>query len=440
MNRPQMLSSVEGRISEILIVLPGIPNEMSVDEYEKIVEVFDKKGTVFRFQLDVPEVLLDREGAVRSADDNYTTTEKAVYRGATYRYVSDIKSKFDWKKLVRAWQDELKALQSGKDHLYYERWAQDPFVTLSWNGATILLKSTFNLRMCDFTLPFEIATQGGDLFFVKPTELYLEGGNLLRGLDAVFVGSDTVTSNQESLNLSRKEVIEKMAYTLGVDDIIEIGNPFTKPDRQPDEPIYRGGGGVLAEPVYRDGGGLRDGGVLHDGSGSASEQPIFHIDVFMNAGGRSIHDGRELIFMANTQHSDKLLQPAPLQRVQYLRAKLPPDPFAKVRDDLKQRGFQVVDLPIFFREEVWYSWNNCLVEVDGDHRKVYLPSYILSDPKEDREMLNSTFEILEKEVEAIYSRYGFGVVWIEDGKFFRKIAKWGGSLHCVTKVLRRDSQ
>jgi hypothetical protein len=413
MERPQMLSSVQGRITEILIVLPGVPNEIKIGEYEQIVEIFDKKGTIYRFKLDIPDVNVDREGHGRSGESTYRGETTKGFPETTYRHVEDLNSKIDWKGLIGAWKDELKELQSGKENLHYKRWAQDPFISLSWNEATILLKSTFNSRMCDFMLPFEIAAQGGKLIFIKPTELYLEGGNLLRGLDAVFVGSDTVSSNQEKLNVNREIVLEKLAETLGVEKIIEIGLPVAPEAVRPSGPVYRGG-----QP-------------------SVMAQPIFHIDVFMNLGGRSKVDDREIVFVANMRFSRKLLENPPFARIKKLQAELPKkDPFEAVRTSLDPSTFEVIDMPIFLHEGIWYSWNNCLVEVDGDHRHVYLPSYLVDG--EDEEQLNSTFKILEDEVEEIYEQNGFTFTWISDGKFFRKIAQWGGSLHCIAKVLRRE--
>jgi hypothetical protein len=98
--------------------------------------------------------------------------------------------------------------------------------------------------------------------------------------------------------------------------------------------------------------------------------------------------------------------------------------------------YMVVDLPIFFMNGTCYSWNNALVEVAGQQRRVYVPSY---QSTQDEQGLNPTFELLEAKVTEQYASAGFQVQWIRCGRFFRLIASHGGSLHCVTKVLRRTA-
>ena len=108
--------------------------------------------------------------------------------------------------------------------------------------------------------------------------------------------------------------------------------------------------------------------------------------------------------------------------------------FEAVGQQLSAAGFRVIDLPIFFYDRATFSWNNALVEVYGDHKRVYLPSYRCDH---DPEQLNPSFEILEAQVEAIYAGQGFAVVWFRNGRFWRTLARHGGSLHCAVKVMAR---
>ena len=109
--------------------------------------------------------------------------------------------------------------------------------------------------------------------------------------------------------------------------------------------------------------------------------------------------------------------------------------FQEVRLQLREAGFLVISLPIFFYDNATFSWNNCLVEVYEGRKRVYLPSYRCDH---DPEKLNPGFECLEAEVGRIYAGQGFEVTWFRNGRFFRTLARHGGSLHCAVKVMARE--
>ena len=78
------------------------------------------------------------------------------------------------------------------------------------------------------------------------------------------------------------------------------------------------------------------------------------------------------------------------------------------------------------------TYNNCLIEVFDTNKNVYLPAYSsVSTSSVNRRKL-------DKEVERIFKEegVGFGVTMMEGS--YHELCKSGGSLHCITKTLRRE--
>lgn len=96
----------------------------------------------------------------------------------------------------------------------------------------------------------------------------------------------------------------------------------------------------------------------------------------------------------------------------------------------------IKELPLLYFHGVFYSWNNCIVEITTISQKVYLPDFRAEDD-ESNEQLNPVFDVLQEAVEQVYESHGFEVVWIGPGNYMRQLARCGGGLHCITKVLRR---
>lgn len=393
-SNPVILSSVHGRIKDVLLVFPGLSTRGSEQEYDALVDFFDQRGTVHKFFI---------------PDCNFKL-RFAHFRGRgdeVYRKIHLLNPTFDLHGMLRTWAKELDQVRR-KGFLGFERWVQDPFVVLGWQGSCILLQSLKSTRACDFFLPLEVVEQLDGLAFVKPSRLYIEGGNLLMGMGTLFVGKDLVQQNVNLLKMEEKEVLALMRETLGVSEIFQIG---------------------FADSRRR----LEVGG----GNSMESQQPFFHIDLFMNLGGRNKDNGKELVFLANPALTSNLLQENRLGQGPVFKSDLEPKGYEWMEETKVQLlggGFEVVSLPIFILDRTCYSWNNCLVEVCDGHRKVILPDYLCAN---DPEQLNPTFRVLQDAVASVFENSGFEVEWIHNGRFFRTIARHGGSLHCVTKVLRR---
>lgn len=400
--RPQLLSSVEGEITAILLVYPGLSCAQGDAEYADIVAAFDPKGKVYRFRQEAPDFSL-KVTRLRGSFLNSASQDPR-----RYREIQDLRPGTGMRSVVESWDKEIKSLKE-KGILSFRRWAQDPFLVLQAPGWTVLLDSLHNRRLCDFFLPLEIAQQAGPEFLVRPTRLYLEGGNVLRGRRAAFIGQDLVQQNMSRLGHSEAEVLQEFQETLGVEAVLPVGLGHSVPRLQ-----VEGG-----EP----------------GEGGQTWQPLFHIDIFLSLGGMDAERGEEIVFLARPRLCAALLQAAGRPKVLASEAEPHADGlFEAVGQQLSAAGFRVIDLPIFFYDRATFSWNNGLVEVYGDHKRVYLPSYRCDH---DPEQLNPSFEILEAQVEAIYAGQGFTVTWFRNGRFWRTLARHGGSLHCAVKVMAR---
>lgn len=458
----QLLSSVYGAITEVLIVFPGIPTKASVAEYQAITDTFHPKGIVHRFQQDAPGCdlrvtrveyrgdLLDTnevEDFLRAfpktsgvADSDNAGREDAKLGG--YRAIQDIAAHVNLTELLHRWKAELEEIERhayqttvldqrpAHPRLRYRRWAQDPFVTMQAEGAIVLLQSYYTHSLADYLLPLQLAEQPGRDIFLKPTQLYLEGGNVLCSRDHAFVGADLIVQNCNLHHWEEERVQQELLRVLGVDKLTVVGYPMMRPKWR----------ATQDEPPTR--------------------QPLFHIDLFFTLGGLDPATGAEIVWIADPSLTLGLLKEA---QASDPKVKLPVEDLnldSRLREVEMQQvyandrkefmhsnaatdadgsqeshsGYRLIPLPVYWREGVIYSYNNGLIEVTATRRVAYLPTY---QCLQDDEQLNATFAVLEKEVVRRFAEAGFEVEWIRSGLFFRIVSSHGGSLHCVTKVLRR---
>lgn len=392
--KARLLSSVNGEITAVLLVYPGLASDQGDAEYADIVEAFDQKGVVYRFRQEAPgfSIKVSRLRAI-------------VPDPRRMREIHDLRPGTDILSVLESWREEIQSVKED-EIITFRRWAQDPFLVLKAADWTILLDSLHNRRLCDFFLPLEVAQQAGPDFLVRPTRLYLEGGNVLRGNRCVFIGQDLIQENEKRLGYTASEVLAEFRRVLGIDEIMQVG---------------------LGRAVTR----LNVDG----GEGAETWQPLFHIDMFMSLGGMDAQGEQEIIFLGSPGLAVELLKAAGNPKVLASEVEARADGlFQEVGLQLQDAGFRVIAMPIFFYDNATFSWNNCLVEVYEDRKRVYLPSYQCAH---DPEKLNPSFECLELEVGRIYASQGFEVIWFRNGRFFRTLARHGGSLHCAVKVMAR---
>jgi hypothetical protein len=421
-----MLSSVEGRIEDLLIILPNFANAVGEQEYEKVVDLFEAQGTVYRFLLlETPSRLMFQFDTDRSGGKGSTTPRQDPRE--VMRNVEDLRPVMDFRSLLLNWNDDLAAIQGGSA-LMYERWAQDPFVVKTWGDACLLLQPVHTQRMSYHFLPMELAAQQHTRCLIQPCPLYLEGGNILRGMRHVLIGKDLLKINTDY----RQALIEQEA-------------PLRYRANVPRHLPFAAAEFALALGVETDALlilGAETSASKYIGTTETrktSYQPLFHIDLYLTLGGW--HDQArtaELAFVACTALTDALLTGTSAgARCQAVHAQWQAR-FDGTTQQLVEAGYHVVRLPILMIDSHCFSWNNCLVEVDGDFRRVTLASYQVPD-FHDTEKLNTALALIETAVAHIYQAHGFEVRWLHEDRFgiFRSVVRQRGGLHCITKVLRR---
>lgn len=393
-NKRKILSSAYGEIKDTLLVYSGQWTKHSQKEYQAITRYLDPKGKLFQFVYEEPQKGI-RQQNLPQAPPNYELV----------RLRQQVNSPYALPEMLANWSEEIESIAT-KGYMGYRRWTQDPFVVLQDCEKPVLLQSSFHQRVCDFFLPLELARNPETDCLVKPTLLYLEGGNILAGKTCAFIGKDLIRQNMMQRQEEEAKVISDFRIELGVEDVVVLGFG-NKREKIPIHPMAREING-----------------------NSKSYQPLFHLDLFMTIGG--MEEEREIVFLASPQLTREVLG------AQADEMELPTefeDHFESIRSSFDPERFRMVELPIFYHQQTLYSWNNCLVEIYEGNKVVYLPDYI--EEEEDVEEINPALEVVQAKVQSIFEQKGFQVNWIESGRMFRRLARFGGSLHCVTKVMRR---
>jgi hypothetical protein len=98
--------------------------------------------------------------------------------------------------------------------------------------------------------------------------------------------------------------------------------------------------------------------------------------------------------------------------------------------------FEVVRLPLPDDEGYLFSYNNCIVEVDGDFKQVFMQVFAEYPEGVDKSAkAGDKFESIDQMATSVFQRYGFTVRKIDLGLSFAKAGKAG--LHCISLVVER---
>jgi hypothetical protein len=327
------------------------------------------------------------------------------------------------------------------DWLTYTVWAEDAFVVVEDVGVdppvTFLLEPQIFPRAGDIAMADHIAQSTG----LQATQLPLvfQGGNVLIGDDFVLIGRDYLDETiAETLDSGRIEGFpydgslkqqeafitdlfqrtmdpEKTFHFLGTPAGERLPNSIIEIDRQP-----------WLENVN---------------AGVGSRQPIFHIDMFISLVGRG-NDRRYMVLVGDPKLANSILgTPAVPHDLQ--------SEFDAIAAQLSDLGFDVErnPLPYIYADDprpvmvetnsgptrvegrrTWYhpTSNNCLVQIVGDKRDVWLPTY----GHGNQEALRKTDDA-NKET---WERHGFEVHQLGD---FHPFAVRLGALHCIKKYIAR---
>jgi hypothetical protein len=314
------------------------------------------------------------------------------------------------------------------DYLHFSVWAEDPYVVVEDVGAserkTFLLEPFAFPRYGDSVLADLVA----EATPIQSTQapLYFQGGNVLVGDDFVLIGIDYLLNTWNVFrqhqpvsgvptDQSKVEAFVRDLFRRTFDPgraLHFIGTRLQVPEE-------------TTRPVTIEGEEWTE--VVYAGTGT--RQPIFHIDMFISLAGKA-ESGRYRVLVGSPAAADEILGREPLQHAL--------DPiFDDVARNLKRLGFEVVrnPLPLVYvddpgrRERFWYfaTSNNCLVEIDGRRRSVWLPTYGHAPWPELAATDRANKELWEK--------LGFTVHQLTD---FHPFVQNLGSVHCIKKYLSRS--
>jgi len=348
---------------------------------------------------------------------------------------------------------ELLVLTTTKADDSFSLWAQDAFLTAQARNseeAGIIIAPEYHQRTnrCnDGSIAKEVVAlhPAGYTSFNFPTAV--EGGNILVADDFILVGKNEVLNS----GYDKTKFIELFTDLFGKEKpVILISAPRRKPktvksdlttrkltrkESELDKIIITKNGQQYKHSMYQ---------------WRGTEQPIFHIDVFMTLLGRD-EEGKQLILVGEpvegfdkSDLDDKTLEIANVQ-LEDAKKRIS-ECIRKLEKDLKKYNveYKILRNPLpltyytYGLETSWYwaSYNNCLVEITGAGQKTaWLPSY--HNPSFHK---NSHWEYLKKcdlKNTKIFRENGFTTYLFNND--FHFLASRNGSLHCMTKCLNRSN-
>lgn len=303
-------------------------------------------------------------------------------------------------------------------------WTQDPFLVLTDNGETVLLKSRTFDRAGDSLMADRLAEELG--LEAKVSELYFEGGNIVSDDESIFVGGNTIRMNASRLQIDDRDVVLRFQEELGR-PVLVIG-PVPQPVAHIDMMLTPLGGGriALADPGH---GARIIGNALRDDPETLGRfERQCEGDFYGHPSIEAIRgpDGQDI-------HAPELTGEA--RRMAEISEQLAPT-LDGVAASLEEFGFRVYRIPFLFggpesREDQieesiqaafpMLTYNNVLLEQRGSEERVYLPRFGLST--------------MDVAAESAWKRIGFEVRPI-DGLTIS--AMYGGALRCSVKIIARS--
>ena len=387
------VSSVYGKIEYLLLAYPGgkgdVTKENIIDRYGKLFEAFRDRVTF---------VVLGHFGKESDLNDQ----AKIAFEEALKDSNLDHEQQLIFCHTPNAGNIDPDACDQHSEFI------QDPFVVMeSETGHTILLESIEQVNPENDKVAEQLAAHTG--FFIQPTLLKLEGGNILVGDDFALVGENTFHDNLtlaqgEDLRNPKAWLSKKLKALLGVRYILWIGE--------------------------KDSLDLTD---FHS-TGSHPYQPFFHLDLFLTLTSKT-KDGDEGIYVGkiNPQYIDPKPNPEQLAQIHKIHASLDSIATFLEGSQTKRSGprFEVHRLemggiikvkkgrPCF----IPYSYNNAHIERYAGVTRAYFPRYDHTLALEDNIQKSKKAMNIER------------CTFVPNA--FDDYAGNKGSLHCITKVLRR---
>jgi hypothetical protein len=389
---PRLVSTFEGRIQELLLALPSYASK------EPLASLF--QGLLTELRAGLGE---DAQLTVAVHRDIAETAEGWI-KGVGFVNV---------------------AVVPVDDTVNFSVWAEDAYVSVfddqSRDSVYLVEPPAFG-RYADALLA-DFFVGSTDKLSTYQVPLYFQGGNVLVGDDFFMIGIDYP-----------KRTLDEMFVPSGDDPLAEVREEYRKHldlDRRllfvgTEAPIN------VPEPKPFDADGA--GGIEVFGGGAGTFQPIFHIDMFVTLVGR-VDDGPFRVMVGDPMRASKLL-------AEELPSHANASAFDEVADRLAAAGFEVTRNPLPYtsydewdeENRVWVrTWyfatsNNALVEVAGEARQVWLPTYGYGPWEHLKRTDDANAEA--------WTDLGFTVRQLPD---FHPLAQWSGAVHCVKKYVRREA-
>lgn len=415
-NRPPYhpLGSVDGKIDQVLLIVPGnSPVEMArfLESRKWMWEAFNDRVKFVVYGHTTDSGLRQLNVTERGKQKDKVTKEMLNYISENAANPESI-TMFHLQPMEECPVDGFPNLQE---------YAQDPFVVLKGEeDEAIFLESKANPSARNRFIAEDLSGSSSKAIH-RPTDLLLEGGNLLFGNDYGIMGRDCFEKNLKRLFAEGEgnhvqALKAQIREELGIDYLIVPEIPtFTPPE-----------------------GGSR----IRWGDGF---QALYHIDLYMTLGGKHHARNEQLIFIGDLHpYWDPERPDDPKGKIdwpdhfQLLKAKL--DETAQFFRDYSEQSnegpnFHVIRVPLIWENRsaegaILRSYNNCMVETHRGTTTYYLPSY------DDHQRLFNNKRSHERRVYDYFSfQYKHHVQWVNEN--FNSRAHKAASLHCIVKVLNR---
>jgi hypothetical protein len=312
-------------------------------------------------------------------------------------------------------------------HVYFSVWAEDPYVVVEDVGRepqTTFFVEPFAFTRYGDTLIADLVAQATDLQSTQ-APLVFQGGNVLIGDTFVLLGIDYLLETWDAMAQPQPPIAPPHTGQTPHEFIHDLFRQTFDPAR---ELLFVGSKQDMPRQETRptEINGERWKEVIYAGTGY--RQPIFHIDMFVSLAGRE-GDGRYRLLVGSPQVADQVLG---RETVPHALAAA----FDEMAAMLEAQGFAVTrnPLPITHIDDKenklrrWYfaTSNNSLVQIDGDSRDVWLPTYGYGDWQD----LAAT----DEENKRVWRELGFTVHQLAD---FHVFAQNLGAVHCIKKYLAR---
>lgn len=306
-------------------------------------------------------------------------------------------------------------------------WTQDPFLVLhDEQGEVTLLASREFGRADDRLMAGALAEETG--YTLRTSELRFEGGNIVADAHSVFIGANTIRQNAIELDISDREVAARFEQELGR-RVVVVG-PLPQPIAHIDMMLTPVGSGriVLADPG--EGARIAEQALLEDAESVADFERHCESSFFGDPSIKALL-GRDQHEITAPELGGKTAEMASLSR------RMAPV-LDGIAEALARQGYRVDRVPFLFGgprsrtsapEEVdrkaaypMLTYNNVLLEDNGDRQTVFLPRYGL--------------DVMDRSARDAWQDLGFDTRQIDGLEIS---AMYGGALRCSVKVLERQS-